>query len=67
MKTKIELRPLVNQLVKSALPAAINRGSFIINDIPDETYLEAQEDVVSLIFGKLLENTINSSHDDVFV
>lgn len=63
MKTKTELRPLVNQLVKSALPAAISRGSFIINDIPGDTYLEAQEDVVSLIFGKLLENTINSSHD----
>jgi len=62
MKPQTELRPLVNKLVISALPSAINRGSFIINDIPDETFLDADENVIALIFGKLLENTINSSH-----
>src|SRR5689334_19480079 len=62
MKTKTELRPLVNSLVKSALPTAISRQSFIINDIPCNTYLEADENAVALIFSKLLENTISSSH-----
>ncbi len=61
MKTKTELRSLVKELV-SALPSAISRESFIINDIPAETYLEAEADVLGLIFSKLLENTINSSN-----
>lgn len=63
MANRVALKGLANQLIKDLLPAAINRNSFIINDIPVDAYLEANEELVAHILGSLLNNTISSSHN----
>ncbi|SRR5260221_8943176 len=62
MANKIALRQLTNQLIKGILPSAISRNSFIVNDIPDETSLYADENLVAHILSNLLNNTVGSSH-----
>ncbi|MEJ0101814.1 MAG: hypothetical protein WDO19_04285 [Bacteroidota bacterium] len=63
MANKIALRQLTNQLIKGILPSAISRNSFIINDIPAETNLFADESLVAHILSSLLNNTVGSSHN----
>jgi signal transduction histidine kinase len=63
MSNKIALRQLTNQLIKGILPSAISRNSFIVNDIPAETSLYADENLVAHILSNLLNNTVGSSHD----
>ncbi len=63
MANKIALRQLTNQLIKGILPSAISRNSFIINDIPAETNLFADESLVAQNFSSLLNNTVGSSHN----
>lgn len=60
---KVALKDLANQLIKGLLPAAISRNSFIINDVPDNTFIEADEELVAHILGSLLNNTIGSSNN----
>ncbi len=57
------LKALASDLIKGVLPTAISRNSFIINDIPDQAILDADENVVAHILGSLLNNTVSSSHD----
>jgi hypothetical protein len=63
MTNKVALKDLANQLIKGLLPAAIGRNSFIINDIPADICIDADEELVAHILGSLLNNTIGSSHD----
>ena len=63
MAKKISLKELANNLIKGILPTAVSRNSFIVNDIPDEAILDADENVVAHILGSLLNNTVSSSHD----
>jgi len=63
MANKIALREITNQLIKGVLQSAVSRNSFIINDIPAETRLNADENLLAHILGNLLNNTVSSSHD----
>ena len=63
MANKVALKDLANQLIKGLLPAAISRNSFIINDIPEDACIVADEELIAHILGSLLNNTISSSHD----
>jgi len=63
MANKIALRELTNQIIKGILPSAICRNSFIVNDIPDETSLYADANLVAHILSNLLNNTVSSSRD----
>jgi hypothetical protein len=63
MTNKVALKNLANQLIKGLLPTAISRNSFIINDIPAEASIDADEELVAHILGSLLNNTISSSHN----
>jgi hypothetical protein len=60
---KTDLHKIADYIIKLMLPAAVNRGSFIINDIPGESYLEADKDLVAIVLSNLLLNTISSSSD----
>jgi len=63
MTSRVALKDLANQLIKGLLPAAISRNSFIINDIPEDACIVADEELIAHILGSLLNNTISSSHD----
>jgi signal transduction histidine kinase len=62
MANKAGLRQIAKQIINEILPAAISRNSFIINDIPAETSLNADEKLIAHILGNLLNNTVSSSH-----
>ena len=63
MTKKVALKELANQLIKGLLPLAITRNSFIINAIPEQASIDADEELITQILVSLLNNTISSSHN----
>lgn len=61
MKKNIRLHELASHIIKSILPSAICRKSLIINDIRENIFLHADEDLVSIVLNSLLANTVSSS------
>lgn len=49
-----ELHELVNTLVKTMVPAVVQKNSFIINDVPKDIAISADEQVLSSIIGCML-------------
>jgi len=60
--TSVSLHKLVDQLMNSFVPLAVNQHSFIINDVAETFQLHADEQVLAFVVGNLLNNAINSSH-----
>jgi C4-dicarboxylate-specific signal transduction histidine kinase len=61
--TPVPLHKLVDQLMQSFIPLAVNQHSFIINSVDENFQLNADEQVLAFIVGNLLNNAIVSSHD----
>jgi hypothetical protein len=61
IKENTALRQLANSIIKSILPAAVCRKSFIINDIPANIFLNRGEDLTAIVLNNLLINTLSSS------
>jgi C4-dicarboxylate-specific signal transduction histidine kinase len=59
--TAVSLHKLVDQLMLSFIPLAVNKKSFIVNDVNEAFELNADEQVLAFIIGNLLNNAINSS------
>jgi C4-dicarboxylate-specific signal transduction histidine kinase len=57
----VSLHKLVDQLMNSFIPLAVNKHSFIINDIDENFQLHADEQVLAFVVGNLLNNAISSS------
>jgi len=53
------LDQLVNLLATSALPAAVRRKSFIVNDVPERLAIEADENILASVLGSLLHTVVN--------
>jgi Signal transduction histidine kinase len=60
-QSTISLHQIVNGLQKSFTPLAVNKWSFIINDVDARLHLHADEATLAFVVGKLLINAINSS------
>ncbi|WP_205513400.1 sensor histidine kinase [Longitalea arenae] len=58
----VPLHKLVDQLMNSFVPLAVNQNSFIINDIDESFQLHADEQVLAFIVGNLINNAIAGSH-----
>lgn len=57
----VSLHKLVDQLMLSFIPLAVNKKSFIVNDVNEAFELHADEQVLAFIIGNLLNNAISSS------
>ena len=57
----VSLHTLVDQLMLSFIPLAVNKKSFIVNDVNEAFRLDADEQVLAFIIGHLLNNAITSS------
>ncbi|THU35827.1 HAMP domain-containing histidine kinase [Niastella caeni] len=57
----VSLHQLVDQLMDSFIPLAVNQKSFIINDVDKSFQLHADEQVLAFVVGNLLNNAITSS------
>ena len=54
----IALHLMVNRISASSLPVAIQRHSFIVNDIPADLLVHTDEHMLAAVFGSLLNTVI---------
>lgn len=57
------LSQLVKQLAKSSTPAAVRRGSFIVNDVPGHLDIAADENMLASIVGGMLNTVVNHAEN----
>jgi phosphoglycerate-specific signal transduction histidine kinase len=62
--TKIFLHQLVNQLVKSLLPLTTLRKNLVLNHIPRELMVTAEENMLAYVLWNLINSAVNSTQDD---
>ena len=55
------LDELVSLLAAGALPAAVKKRSFIVNDIPEKFFISADENILATVLGSLLHTVVNHS------
>ena len=60
-ETTVSLHQLVNQLMNSFIPLAVEKRSFIINDVDPAISLSADQQVLAYVVGNLLSNAISST------
>ena len=54
------LQSLVSTVIKSLLPAAVRKNSFIINDIPENFVIDADEQIIESLLTGFVEEGITS-------
>ena len=57
----VSLHQLVSQLMNSFIPLAVEKRSFIVNDVDPALNLMADQQVLAFWVGDLLRNTISST------
>ena len=57
------LKELISRLVNSALPTAVRRKSFIVNDIPCELYVAGNENILAAVLSNLLNTVVSHTEN----
>ncbi len=57
------LNELMSRLVNSALPSAVRRKSFILNDIPENLYVSDNENMLAAVLSSLLNTVVNHTEN----
>jgi light-regulated signal transduction histidine kinase (bacteriophytochrome) len=57
----IALHKLVDKVQTGLLPNAIDKNSFIINDVKEDLVVMADEDILAFVIGALISNAICST------
>lgn len=60
----LQLQKLVNHLLKDLLPAAVRKRSLILNEIPGEFTVSADENMVSYVLWNLMNNVVHTSANE---
>jgi signal transduction histidine kinase len=60
----LPLQKLVNHLLKDLLPAAVRKRSLILNEIPGEFTVAADENMVSFVLWNLMNNVVHTSANE---
>lgn len=60
---QVALHLMINQLSVSTLPSAIRHRNILINDIPSELYVNADQHKLAAVLGSLLHTVIGHSND----
>lgn len=55
------LDELVSLLAAGALPAAVKKKSFIVNDVPEKLFICADENLLATVLSSLLHTVVNHS------
>lgn len=53
------LDQLISLLANSALPTAVQKKSFIVNDVPEKLAITADENMLASVLGSLLHTVVN--------
>ena len=63
LATKKTLNQLVNLLAAGSLPAAVQRKSFIVNEVPRAMAIAADENMLATVIGSMLQIVINHTEN----
>ena len=58
------LQTLASSIIKSLLPAAVRKNSFIINDIPNSFVIDADEQIIASLLTGFVEEGITNSYNN---
>lgn len=61
---KVPLRQMVNQLLTSLQPLALRRDSIILNGIPHDLTVLAEENILAYVLWSLLNGAVNSRNNE---
>lgn len=61
---KIPLHQMVNQLLASLQPLALRRGSLILNGIPRDLTVLAEENILAYVLGSLLNSAVSNRKNE---
>lgn len=59
VESSIPLHKLVDQLMTGLLPLAVDKKSFILNDVDHSFMLQADEDLLAFIVGSMMSNAVS--------
>jgi hypothetical protein len=62
-QNRLTLQAMVKRISVNSLPAAAEKHSFIINDIPSDIQVSADEHMVASVFGSLLNTIISHTEN----
>ncbi|MGC4036828.1 MAG: hypothetical protein QM764_12790 [Chitinophagaceae bacterium] len=62
-RDSIDLRNTATNAIISILPISIERRTFIINDIPKNTFLTTNERLITVALSDILLNTVSSGNN----
>jgi signal transduction histidine kinase len=60
-QTPLSLKKLVSQILTHFQPAAVRHRSFLLNEIPDNFLVNADENILTSVIGSLFSAVINKS------
>jgi hypothetical protein len=63
-QSNISLYQLVNKVIQGIMPLAVNRRSFIINDVDRNTIVSTDEQLLSFVVSTLLEDAIMTTENE---
>ena len=60
----VSLHELVSELVQSLMPLAIKRHSLVLNEIPRDLRIHANEDMLAYVLWRLINGAVQSTHNE---
>ena len=64
MNATVSLHRLVSELVESLLPLTIKRHSLVLNEVPRDFFVGADEDMLAYVLWSLINGAIQSTHSE---
>lgn len=61
--TKISMHRLVGQLITSLQPSAIKRNNILLNDIPGELSVNADENTLAYVLSNLVNKAVSTTEN----
>lgn len=61
--TTISIHQLVNQLITSLQPLAVRRNNILLNDIPRELLVSADQNTLAYVLSQLVNSAVNSTEN----
>jgi len=64
VRVKISLHKLVSELTQSLLPAMVKRRSLVLNEIPRDLFIVADENMMAYVLWSLLNGVLQSTQNE---
>jgi signal transduction histidine kinase len=61
--TKISIHQLVSRLIASLQPSAVKRNNILLNDIPGELLVNADENTLAYVLSNLVNSAVSTTEN----